>query len=85
MPRKADKKLDQMRRHPRNWARRDVVRVLRQKGFIENTERGRGSHVLFYHKEFDDLDLILPADDPVAIYIVKQLLALAEELRERGA
>ena len=85
MPTKAERKLAQMRRHPRNWARRDVVRVLRQKGFIENTERGRGSHVLFFHKEFDDLDLILPADDPVAIYIVKQLLALAEELRQREA
>ena len=61
------------------------MRVLRQKGFIENSERGRGSHVLFYHKDYDDLDLILPADDPVAIYIVKQLLALTEELREREA
>lgn len=85
MPRKADKQLDQMRQHPRNWARRDVVRVLRRKGFIEDKERGRGSHVMFYHKEFQDLDLFLPSDDPVAIYIVKQLLALAEELRERGA
>ncbi len=84
MPTKAERKLAQMRQHPRNWARRDVVRVLRQKGFIEDTERGRGSHVMFYHKEFEDLDLFLPSDDPVAIYIVKQLLALTEELRERG-
>ncbi|MDE2820013.1 MAG: type II toxin-antitoxin system HicA family toxin [Chloroflexota bacterium] len=85
MPGKADKKLEQMRQHPRNWARRDVVRVLRRKGFIEDKERGRGSHVMFYHKEFEDLDLFLPSDDPVAIYVVKQLLALAEELRKRGA
>lgn len=85
MPRKADKKLAQMRQHPRNWARHDVVRVLRQIGFIEDKERGRGSHVMFYHKVHQDLDLFLPSADPVAIYIVKQLLALAEELRERGA
>lgn len=85
MPAKADKKLEQMRQHPRNWARRDVVRVLRRKGFIEDKERGRGSHVMFYHKEFQDLDLFLPSDDPVAIYVVKQLLALADALRERGA
>lgn len=85
MPKKADRKLQQMRQNPRNWARREVVRVLRWKGFIEDKERGRGSHVMFYHEEFQELDLFLPSDDPVAIYVVKQLLELAEELRERGA
>lgn len=85
MPTKAEKKLAQMRQHPRNWARRDVVRVLRWEGFIEDTERGRGSHVMFFHREYQDLDLFLPSDDPVAIYVIKQLLALVAELRERGA
>ena len=85
MPSKAEKKLAQMRQHPRNWARRDVVRVLRWKGFVEDKERGRGSHVMFYHEKYQDLDLFLPSDDPVAIYVVKQLLALAEQLREKGA
>lgn len=85
MPSKAEKKLAQMRQHPRNWARRDVVRVLRWKGFVEDKERGRGSHVMFFHKDFHDLDFVLPSDDPVAIYVVKRLLTLTEELRERGA
>lgn len=82
MPAKAEKKLAQFRQSPRNRARRDVVRVLRWKGFVEETERGRGSHVIFYHPDFPDLDLTLPSNDPVAIYIVKQLLVLIDKLCE---
>lgn len=80
MPAKAKKQLARMRHNQRNWALRDVKRVLRWKGFIEETERGRGSHVIFYHPDFPELDLTLPSKEPVGIYIVKRLLELTDEL-----
>ena len=82
MPTKAEKKLAQMRQRQRNWARRDVVKVLRWEGFVEETDRGRGSHVFYFHPDFPQLDLTLPSDDPVRIYIIKRLLELTDELRK---
>lgn len=74
--------LAQMRQRQRNWSRRDVVRVLRWAGFVEESERGRGSHVFFIHSEFRRLNLIVPSTDPVRVYIVKRLLTLMDELHE---
>ena len=74
--------LAQMRQRQRNWSRRDVVRVLRWAGFVEETERGRGSHVFFKHSEFRHLNLIIPSADPVRIYIVNRLLDIMDELHE---
>ena len=82
MPGKAEKKLAQMRLHKRNWARRDVVRVLRWEGFVEQKDRGRGSHVLYYHPDFPQLDVYLPENDPVRIYVINLLLSRTDELRK---
>ena len=70
-----------MRQRQRNWSRRDVVRVLLWAGFLEETERGRGSHVFFIHSEFRHLNLVIPAADPVRVYVVKRLLTV-DELNE---
>ncbi len=80
MPAKATRILAQMRQRQRNWARRDIVRVLRWKGFVEELHRGRGSHVYYYHPDYPQLDFVLPSDDPVRIYIVKRLLEIVDEL-----
>ena len=82
MPPRAERVLAQMRQRKRNWPRRDVVRVLRWAGFIEDTERGRGSHVFFIHSEYRHLNLVVPSTDPVRIYIVNRLLAIMDELGE---
>ncbi len=74
--------LAQMRQRQRNWSRRDVVMVLRWAGFVEETERGRGSHVFFIHAKYRRLNLVLPSADPVRIYIVNRLLDIMDELRE---
>ncbi|MCE2470461.1 MAG: type II toxin-antitoxin system HicA family toxin [Anaerolineae bacterium] len=59
------------------------MRVLRWAGYVEETERGRGSHVIYYHPDFPHLDLVLPSSDPVRIYIVKRLLQVVDELNEQ--
>ena len=56
--------------------------VLRWAGFVEETERGRGSHVFIIHSEYRHLNLIVPSADPVRLYIVNRLLTIMDELNE---
>lgn len=80
MATRADKILRKMRRKKSNHPARDVWTVYKEYGFIEERDRGKGSHRLVRHKEHKHLFATLPNDGTAAIYVVKQLLKNISDL-----
>ena len=77
----ADKILRNMQRKKSNHPVRDVLTVYHEYDFIEVSGRGKGSHKIVRHKEYNHLFATLPNNGTAAIYVVKQLLKNINELK----
>lgn len=83
--RKGKALVAKMRKHKRNNPRRDVLRAYKFLGFIEDPERGRGSHVMLFHPDYPEVDATVVDRDPSPMYVVEQLLENVDEIwKARG-
>ena len=83
--RKGKALVAKMRKRRRNNPRRDVLRAYKFLGFVEDPERGRGSHVMLFHPDHPEVDATVVGRDPSPIYVVDQLLENVDEIcKARG-
>jgi hypothetical protein len=73
------KRLDKMRRNPRDWTIEDVLTVAREWG-IEARSRG-GSHVVFIHDAVA-FRVTIPAHRPIKPIYIKEFLVLIDAVKE---
>ena len=43
--------------------KRQLKQDLRRSGFIEDTQRGKGSHATWYHPQFPDISVLIAGHD----------------------
>jgi hypothetical protein len=76
----AEKRLNKMRRNPKDWTIDDVLAVAGEWG-IETRSRG-GSHVVLSHRTVD-FRVTIPAHRPIKQVYIKEFLALIDAITEQ--
>lgn len=67
--------------------KRQLKQDLRRAGFIENKDRGRGSHTTWYHPQFPDIRVLIAGHDgdDARYYDERNVLGAITELKRRLA
>lgn len=76
---KADKRLDRIRRSPRDVSFEELMSIAKRSGFVVRSVRGSHSHLR--HPDIPEI-LTIPARSPVKPVYVKAVLKLIDRLSE---
>ena len=72
--------IESIRRRPNSVHRKELISLLEKFGFVLRG-RGKGSHDMYKHPDFPQYrPLSIPRHNPVASYIVKQVISHIESI-----
>ncbi len=78
---KREKRLEKIRRNPKNVSKEELDLVLTDYGFVRR--EGKGSHTVYQHPDQETPIVVAAHGKHVPAYIVKQVLDVIDRLIER--